>query len=38
MPDSTSEAISGSSGGSPRFCASPAIQAAICSRGALSPG
>ena len=38
MPDSTSEAISGSSGGNPRFSACPAIHAAICSRGALSPG
>ena len=31
MPDSTSEAISGSWGGSPRFSASLAIQAATCS-------
>ncbi len=38
MPDSTSEAITGSSPGSPRFLASPAIQAAICSGGASSPG
>ena len=28
----------GSCGGSPRSCAIPAIQAAICSFGALSPG
>ena len=28
----------GSSGGSPRFSASFAIQAVICSRDALSPG
>src|SRR3954454_1325604 len=38
MPDSTRLAITGSSGGNPRFCAWPAIHAAICSRGALSPG
>src|SRR5690349_3763433 len=38
IPDSTIEAMIGSSGGSPRACACAAIQAAICSCGALSPG
>ena len=38
MPDSTSEAITGSSPGSPRFSAAAAIHAAICSREASSPG
>src|SRR3954454_12334150 len=37
-PDSTSEAITGSSGGRPRFCASAPIQAAIWAWEALSPG
>ena len=36
--DSTSAAMTGSSGGMPRFWASLAIQAASCSRGASSPG
>src|SRR5215211_8545325 len=38
MPDSTSEAMIGSCGGSPRALACAAIQAAICSFGASSPG
>ena len=37
-PDSTSEAMTGSSGGSPRFSASFPSQAASCSFGASSPG
>src|SRR3954451_12356661 len=37
-PDSTSEAITGSSGGRPRFCASAPIHAAIWACEALSPG
>ena len=38
MPDSTSAAITGSSGGKPRFSAWPAIHAASCSFGASLPG
>ena len=38
IPDSTSEAITGSSGGSPRCFASPAIHAAISCCDASSPG
>ncbi len=38
IPDSTSAAITGSSGGRPRFSAWPAIHAASCSFGASLPG
>ena len=38
IPDSTSDAITGSSGGRPRFSAWPAIHAASCSCGASLPG